>query len=394
MPIAGYFDLPFGLDGDRTAVPDDSQPDGSVSYDQGYGPDYELDPTTDPDALLIERRKMNQLFYDMTLAIQAYQQFGTPQFITTTMNGGTPYSYPIGARAAYDPGSGIRTYVSLANSNTALPTDATKWADVTVPSTTGRILLTANTSYYVSTTGNDSHAGTSGSPWLTLQHAINYVLANIDLGGFTLTINVANGTYSAGVVLAAPFVGGGSVVLQGNISVPSSCIISTTSSDCINLINNAVLSVGGFKMTTATSGNCFSASYGAIINQINPVEFGAVASGAGNHIVSAYGAKINMAANYTISGGGNAHFVGQNGGISLSTITVTATGTPVFSSSYAFAFMQALSELDANLATFTGAATGPHYISQSNSVIFTAGGGPTFFPGSTPGSTATGGQYI
>jgi hypothetical protein len=44
--------------------------------------------------------------------------------------------------------------------------------------------------------------------------------------------------------------------------------------------------------------------------------------------------------------------------------------------------------------TFSGAATGVRYDSQSNSVIFTGGGGPTALPGDAAGTTATGGQYI
>jgi hypothetical protein len=41
-----------------------------------------------------------------------------------------------------------------------------------------------------------------------------------------------------------------------------------------------------------------------------------------------------------------------------------------------------------------GTATGTRYLSGSNSVINTNGGGANFFPGSGAGSTATGGQYL
>lgn len=130
MPINGYFDVVFGKDGDLTAVPDSAQPDGSVSYDQGYGPDYELDPTSNPDALLIERRKFNQLLFDMTTAIQSWQQNSFAPFITPTMNGGTPFSYPAYIMVLYDPGSGLQLYQSLRGSNTDLPTVASSWAAI------------------------------------------------------------------------------------------------------------------------------------------------------------------------------------------------------------------------------------------------------------------------
>ncbi len=44
-------------------------------------------------------------------------------------------------------------------------------------------LLAAQTgsTYYVSTSGNDSNPGTMGSPWLTIQHAANSVTAGVHI---------------------------------------------------------------------------------------------------------------------------------------------------------------------------------------------------------------------
>lgn len=130
MPINGYFDVVFAKDGDVTPVPDGVQSDGSVSYDQGYGADYSLDPTSNPDALLIERAKFNQLLFDMTTAIQNWQQNSFAPFITSTMNGGSPYSYPAYIMVLYDPGSGLQLYQSLIPNNTDLPTVASSWAAI------------------------------------------------------------------------------------------------------------------------------------------------------------------------------------------------------------------------------------------------------------------------
>lgn len=71
------FKTPFAAQGDRTAVPVETQADGSVSYTQGYGYDYERDQTTDPAAKDIEREKMNALFHDVTEAVGEVQSFGT-----------------------------------------------------------------------------------------------------------------------------------------------------------------------------------------------------------------------------------------------------------------------------------------------------------------------------
>ncbi|MEM8125242.1 hypothetical protein Q4R60_06655 [Morganella morganii] len=72
------FKIPFATQGDRTAVPDDVQADGSLSYTQGYGYDYERDQATDPAAKDIEREKINSIFHDITGAVGEIQAFGMP----------------------------------------------------------------------------------------------------------------------------------------------------------------------------------------------------------------------------------------------------------------------------------------------------------------------------
>lgn len=123
--MAKYFKYPFGVDGDRTTIPDPTQPDGSVSYDQGFGPDYQLDPDTDPEALNIPRNEFNDLIYQTQLAVQQYQQFGFPDFITSSDNGGSPFSYSKNAVVRY---GGIN-YSSLIDANTDTP-PTSNWVEV------------------------------------------------------------------------------------------------------------------------------------------------------------------------------------------------------------------------------------------------------------------------
>jgi hypothetical protein len=62
----------------------------------------------------------------------------------------------------------------------------------------GRQLLTGDLQLYVATTGNDSNDGlTAGTPWLTIQHGLDYVANKIDGGGHTVFLNIAAGTYSS-----------------------------------------------------------------------------------------------------------------------------------------------------------------------------------------------------
>jgi hypothetical protein len=69
------FTIPFALAGNKTAVPDAVQPDGSISYTEGWGSDYEL-ANTDPSYKPISREQTNQMFNDVTSAIAEVQYNG------------------------------------------------------------------------------------------------------------------------------------------------------------------------------------------------------------------------------------------------------------------------------------------------------------------------------
>lgn len=388
MPNSGYFDVIFASSGSTATVPDGIQSDGSVSYTQGYGVDYTLDPNTNPSALNIEQTKFNQLLYDITSAIQYIQQNGAAPFITTSMNNGTAYSYAKGAIVSYDPGSGIQNYYSSVSSNTTTPTDSS-WVALGAGSL-GRTKLTTNTTYYVSTTGNDTTGnGTSGNPWATPQHAVNYIVAGVDLGGFTATISCADGTYTTPVIISNPWTGSGNVILQGNISTPSNCILHTTSANCVQVNNGCQLSIQGFELETTTSGNGIdSAGYLGIIGNMN---FGTMASGQA-HMTANTGGVIVISSSYTISGNAAQHLgANQRGEIAMAAGTVTLSGTPAFS---VFAQATDLGLLTITGVSYSGSGTGTYYSATANSVIDTGGSGPTFFPGNSAGSTGTGGQYL
>lgn len=90
--MAKFFDVPFAADGDRSVTPDEAQLDGSMSYEEGFGFDYErpaIDPITgQPDPLYkpIPRDATNGLFFDVTEAIGIVQKQG---FADWTAEAGT-----------------------------------------------------------------------------------------------------------------------------------------------------------------------------------------------------------------------------------------------------------------------------------------------------------------
>ncbi len=119
-----FFRTPFATSGDVSAIPNDSQPDGTVSFTDGFGPDYQA-ATDDPDVLYPERQKINEIFLLITQALQVMQVHGYPDWIAAADNGGSSYSYDINSFVRYN----TLVYFSLVNTNTATPgTDDTKWA--------------------------------------------------------------------------------------------------------------------------------------------------------------------------------------------------------------------------------------------------------------------------
>jgi len=124
-----FFAQPFAVNGDRTVVPDPVQSNGSVSFDQGFGFDYERELGVDPDAKPVPRDATNYLFYALTQAVGQYQTAGIPEFITAADNGGAAYAYGRGVMVRYRaaPGDPFVTYVSKTAGNTSVPGATTDW---------------------------------------------------------------------------------------------------------------------------------------------------------------------------------------------------------------------------------------------------------------------------
>ena len=94
MPIsnAPFFKYAFAQSGDKTTIPQDQDPQGRVSYQQGFGGAYSKDPAA--DGYYILRDNFNQLMYDTTNAIRQMQMNGANLWSAEiATNGG----YPAGA---------------------------------------------------------------------------------------------------------------------------------------------------------------------------------------------------------------------------------------------------------------------------------------------------------
>lgn len=134
-----FFITPFAATGDRESPPDPQQPDGSVSYSVGFGPDYEADLASNPNAKPVPREETNGIFHDVTEAVSALQREGAPEFISADDNGGTAFAYSRGAMVRWSSSGNppFTTYVSRVNNNTAVPSNTTNWAPLLFEAASG-----------------------------------------------------------------------------------------------------------------------------------------------------------------------------------------------------------------------------------------------------------------
>lgn len=252
--------------------------------------------------------------------------------------------------------------------------------------------LVAARAYYVRTNGSDSNNGlenTAGGAFLTIQKAVDTVLNGVDLNGFDVSINVGAGTYTGAVTIARPFVGMGTVTIQGNYSTPSNIVISTTSADAFLVTNGAAVQIGGMKIRTTTSGNGISATTGGYAVSIQN-EFGACAD---SHINAGSGTVL-ISGSYTISGGATSHWhVGGNQGLITvaGTPTITLTGTPAFS-----AYFGGVSQgrITCAGAVFSGSATGKKFLVHHLGIIHCLGQSLDYLPGDAAGEESDLGRFI
>lgn len=247
-----------------------------------------------------------------------------------------------------------------------------------------RIVLSAALTVYVSTTGSNANDGLSAAtPWLTTQHAIDVLVANYDLGGQTVTIQLADGTYTASCVLGGPFTGGGTVVINGNAASPGNVLVNAPNG-CFTANNYGVLTVQHLK--AQSSANNVLMSFGGKLF-FNDIIFDTTTF---VHIFASGGGTVQANGNYSIVGGAQSHATAAGfGSIVIAHVNITITGTPAFST--AFINIAILSFLQAQGSSFIGSATGTRHIIQQNSAVQTNGGGINFFPGNSPGSTPQGG---
>lgn len=290
-------------------------------------------------------------------------------------------------KAIADGGAILSTDGTLANNlDSRVPTEKAVKTYVDGSFAKLRPTLAANVTYYVRTDGVDTNNGlanTAGGAFKTIQKAVDAVAA-VDANGFTVAIQIGDGTYTGAVKLknVVGFSAAGSLIIRGNNSTPANVVISVTGDNCFTASGlNVVWDILDLKMQTTTGGDCLNASAGGTIRYGN-VNFGACA---GSHVASIQRGSIIALSSYAISGGASAHFSSTYFSyLNAQGLTITISGTPAFSFAFATAQMNAL--LAAATITFSGSATGNRFYVSNNATIFTNGGGASYLPGSAAGT--------
>ncbi len=284
----------------------------------------------------------------------------------------------------------------LGNMATAVVGTSTRYAraDHVHP---GREVLTANRTYYVRTDGSNSNNGltnSAGGAFLTLQYAWN-VAAGLDLSIYSLTIDVEDGTYTAGINMTAMPVGGASITIIGNTGTPANVHLNlTTSAFRVNAPLPCAMTIQGFKVTTTGAGlSVLAVNYVGTVTTAKMELAGGSTGFVGAYVASTAGAVIIVSTGQTITGGMPCFVQTIFGGIvRFFGITVTLTGTPAFSWMTVNSGRMGLVVLAG--VTFSGAATGTRYGASEAGGIDTAGGGASFIPGNAAGSATAPGWYL
>lgn len=240
-------------------------------------------------------------------------------------------------------------------------------------------------------TGSDSNTGlaqTTTGAFLTAQKAFDTILKTIDRAGFTATVQLADGTTLGNISMVGPGTGGGTIVLQGNVTYPDNAFLlcGTASTDVLSMLYGAQLTVGGVKFQATSTGNCMAATYGCDLSY-SLCTFGTCAL----HVHPDFGSRIIQSGVNTLVGAANAWIHNTNfsyfqavGG----TLYVTgALNFPTFFFGCSENTVSVFNSLTF-VATAVTTTSGSRYYIHQGATVETASATfdpETYFPGSTVG---------
>lgn len=261
-------------------------------------------------------------------------------------------------------------------------------------SSTGREALTANRTYYVRTDGSDiSNNGLSdhsGGAFATVQKALN-VAATIDFNGFTVTVQAGSGSFS-GAVDVGLMTGqstAANLVITG-ISAAATTITASRYFQGTIRVTGAGARVTLQNMTVANTDGAGGICIMGLSNAEVAIGNDVTVSSTFSWLWAQTGASVYLLGGSTLTVALNAtypFFSAAAGLLSLLASTTVALGTRTGTALWRVAELG----YGESQATYTGTFTGKKYDILTNGVMQTFG---ATLPGSSAGTTTTGGQVI
>lgn len=262
--------------------------------------------------------------------------------------------------------------------------------------TLGRDKLLADRTYYVRKDGSNSNTGLTNNAAgakLTVMGAMD-ALAQIDFNGYTVNVQIDDGTYSERVIVPAT-VGQkltDNLQIKGNATTPSNVIISNTGSfqPALEVLGPARCNVANLRLTAPTNGYCINAAESGVVNMAGGVDFGVAGQ---FHMYANGGGVINCFNPYTISGGAIAHWAAAFCGHLFATTTINAGGGAIAFTQFAQVYNSGAMQVNGCTFSNVASVTGKRYDATSNGSIQTFGAGASYLPGNAAGTPSTGGVY-
>jgi len=225
---------------------------------------------------------------------------------------------------------------------------------------------------------------------LTVQKAMDVIAGTLDLRGYSVTVQLADGAYTGGLNLKSYITSGGSVTFQGNSSAVTAVTISKTG----NALTNAARAANSFTVKdmklSGTVNDLYIQGAGMLLN-VSGITF---VGGNSQLAICTKGAEmIVTGTNYVDGGAGAAFWAQQHSQIFMAGSTLVYNNAVTFSAVHFYSSQGAV--LTAYGMTFTnpGNVTGPRYVADGVASIFTNGGGASYFPGTAVGAVYNGGVY-
>ena len=257
----------------------------------------------------------------------------------------------------------------------------------TAPATQFVPVIPATTFYVDSVNGNDTFDGLSATvtgthgPWATGTHAVS-TISQYQYGGL-ITVNFAVGTYAA-ISISTSLIPNWNLVGAGR----TTCNIGG-----ISVSGTLSANISGFNFNgSGGGGGCYASGCANVT--VNTCNF--AGQGTLNDCVYAtQGAAMIVEGTIAVTGTSQAFLSAASGGsINFGSGAITYTSATFSVANIVASVGSAVTYYAPGVTvTWSGTPTGPRYYANLNGIVNSTGSGSTFFPGSSAGSVATGGQY-